>query len=80
MRGSRLLVLVWPAFAVAALAAASKDHVIHFGAPTQVQWFVGAQEESALKLRVRPLFVDGKLKEFTTGQPRDITDRAFVVR
>ena len=80
MRGSRLLVLVLPAFAVAALAAASKDHVIHFGAPTQVQWFVGAQEESALKLRVRPLFVDGKLKEFTTGQPRDITDRAFVVR
>jgi len=80
MRGSRLLVLVWPAFAVGALVAGSKDHVIHFGAPTQVQWFVGAQEESALKLRVRPLFVDGKLKEFTTGQPRDITDRAFVVR
>jgi hypothetical protein len=45
-----------------------------------VQWFVGAQEESALKLKVRALYVDGRLKEFTTGPPRDITDRAFVVR
>jgi len=80
MRGSRLLVLAWPAFAVATLAAASKDHVINFGAPIQVQWFVGTQEESALKLKVRPLYVDGKLKDFTTGQARDITDRAFVVR
>jgi len=80
MRGSRLLVLAWPAFAVATLAAASRDHVINFGAPIQVQWFVGTQEENALKLRVRPLYVDGKLKDFTTGQARDITDRAFVVR
>jgi hypothetical protein len=62
------------------MAAASTGHVIHFGAATQVQWFVGASEQSALKFSVRPLYVDGKLKEFTTGQPRDITDRAFVVR
>jgi len=80
MRCTRLVVLLWPAFAVCALAAASRDHIVHFGAPTQVQWFVGNQEQSALKLKVRPLYVDGKLKEFTTGQPRDITDRAFVVR
>jgi hypothetical protein len=80
MRCNRLFVLVWPAFAACVLAAASRDHIIHFGAATQVQWFVGTQEESALKLKVRPLYVDGKLKEFTTGQPRDITDRAFVVR
>jgi len=80
MRSSRLFVLVWLALAAGALAAASKGHVISFGAPIQVQWFVGAQEEASLKLKVRPLYVDGKLKEFTTGQPRDITDRAFVVR
>ena len=78
MRSIQLLVLAWPAFAVCTLAA-SRDHVIHFGVPTQVQWFIGAQEESAIKLKVRPLYVDGKLKEFTTGQPRDITDHAFVV-
>ena len=62
------------------MAAASKEHVITFGALTQVQWFVGTTEESSLKLKVRPLYVDGKLKEFTTGPARDITDRAFVVR
>ncbi len=76
----KLLVLVWLALAAGAMAAASKGHVIHFGAPTQVQWFVGAEEEAALKLKVRPLYVDSKLKEFTTGPPRAITDRAFVVR
>jgi hypothetical protein len=76
----RLLVLAWLVLGAGTMAAASKGHVIHFGAPTQVQWFVGAAEQSALKFEVRPLYVDGKLKEFTTGPPRDITGRAFVVR
>jgi hypothetical protein len=80
MRCARFLVLMWPAFAASAMTAASKGHVINFGAPMQVEWFVGAGEENSLKLKVRPLYVDGKLKEFTTGQARDITDRAFVVR
>ena len=77
---STRLLLLWLASAAGVMAAASKEHVITFGAPTQVQWFVGTTEESSLKLRVRPLYVDGKLKEFTTGPARDITDRAFVVR
>ena len=79
MRWSRPLVLVWVTLAAGAMAA-SKGHVITFGAPTQVEWFVGAGEENSLELKVRPLYVDGKLKEFTTGQTRDITDRSFVVR
>ena len=74
------LLLLWLALAAGTMAAASKGHVISFGAATQVQWFVGAAEDTSLKLKVRPLYVDGKLKEFTTGAPRDITDRAFVVR
>ncbi len=75
-----LSVVVWLATAAGAMAAASGPHAIYFGAALQVQWFVGAQEQSSLKLKVRPLYVDGKLKEFTIGPPRDITDRAFVVR
>src|ERR1700739_940827 len=66
--------------ALAATSSAAKEHAVTFGAPTQVQWFVGAAEENSLKLKVRPLYVDGHLKEFTIGEPRDITDRAFVVR
>ena len=39
----------------------------------------GAQEgESTLK--VRALIVDGSVKEWTTGEAHDVTDRSFVVR
>ena len=78
--GRLLLLLLWPVFAAGALAPASKSHAVTFGTATQVDWFVGSSEENSLKLKVRPLYVDGKLKEFTTGEARDITDRAFVVR
>lgn len=80
MNCRRLLLPLWLAVAAGAMAAASTDHVISLGTPTQVHWFVGTGEENSLKLKVRPLYVDGKLKEFTTGPARDITDRAFEVR
>jgi hypothetical protein len=31
-------------------------------------------------LKVRPLVVDGSVKEWTTGDTHDVTDRSFVVR
>jgi hypothetical protein len=31
-------------------------------------------------IRIRPLLVDGLLKEWTTGEAHDITDRSFAVR
>lgn len=37
-------------------------------------------EEKIAEVRVRPLYWNGVLKEFTTGEPHDITDRLFVVR
>ena len=77
--GRWLLPLLLASVAIT-VAAAPKGHTITFGAPTQVDWFVGTGEENSLKLKVRPLYVDGKLKEFTTGPSRDITDRSFVVR
>src|SRR5512135_3471084 len=60
--------------------AASKLHVITFGRTTLVPWFVGTAENEKLDLKIRPLYVDTKLKEFTTGDAREITDRVFVVR
>jgi hypothetical protein len=33
-----------------------------------------------LDLKVRPLFVDARLREYTTGPPHEMTDRLFVVR
>lgn len=32
------------------------------------------------KLRVRPLVVDGKVKDWTTGEAHDVTERSFTVR
>lgn len=33
-----------------------------------------------MALRVRPLLVDGRIREFTLGPAHDVTDRLFVVR
>jgi hypothetical protein len=64
------------------VAAASKPHVITFGKWTAVQWFpdAGPADEKPLFLKVRPLVIDARVKEFTLGVPHDITDRLFVVR
>ncbi len=60
-------------------AAASKPHVIAFGKWTAAKW-PNATGEKLLDLKVRPLFVDSRLKEYTTGNPHELTDRLFVVR
>jgi len=60
--------------------AIPKAHVVSFGKWTVVKWAVGPDENNTVDLRMRPLFVDTRLKEYTTGQPHDVTDRLFVVR
>ncbi len=77
MRALRVLVVV---FFAALAVAASKPHVIGFGSPQPVKLYGGPAEDKVFDLTVRPLYVDTKLKEFTTGKPHDITDRTFVVR
>lgn len=59
--------------------SATKPHVINFGKWTSVKW-PDASGHKMLDLKVRPLYVDSRLREFTTGIPHEITDRLFVVR
>ena len=59
--------------------AAPKPHVITFGKWTVVKW-PDATGQKMFDLRVRGLFVDTRLKEYTTGAPHDLTDRLFVVQ
>jgi hypothetical protein len=61
-----------------AVGAVAKTHVISFGKTMNVQWFV--TPEKSQSITVRPLYVDGKLREFTTGDLHEVTDSAFVVR
>jgi hypothetical protein len=60
-------------------AAIPKPHVITFGKWTSARW-PNATGKKLLDLKVRPLFVDTRLKEYTTGTPHELTDRLFVVR
>ncbi len=60
--------------------AASKPHVVTLGKTMPVKLLVGASEDKTLDITIRALYVDGKVKEFTTGSAHDVTDREFVVR
>jgi hypothetical protein len=65
-------------------AAPRKTHSVALGAAKKVPYSkagdpAGAQAgEDALK--VRPLVVDGAVKEWTTGDAHDVTGQSFVVR
>jgi hypothetical protein len=65
-------------------AATSKPHVITFGKWTTVQCFPdsgsGLADQKPLTLKVRPLLVDTRVKEFALGPTHELTDRLFVVR
>ena len=61
-------------------SAACKPHVITFGKTMSVKWYAESDETSRIDLKVRPLYVDARLKEYTSGSPHDITDRLLVVQ
>jgi hypothetical protein len=75
----RLALIVAMAMAARESTAVPKVHVIAFGKWMSVKW-PDAAGQKLLDLKVRPLFVDARLKEYTTGTPHDLTDRLFVVR
>jgi hypothetical protein len=63
-----------------AAQAAPKPHVVLLGKWTSVKLFVGPHEDKGVDIKIRSLLVDGRLREFTTGEPHDVTERLFVVR
>ena len=68
-------------FALSSLAAAAapKTHVITFGKWNTVQYHSDT-DDKPLALKIRPMLVDTRLKEFTLGSIHDVTDRLFVVQ
>jgi len=84
--GSGLAVAIALLFSISppGSAAPRKPHVVVLGAARKVPYSkagdpAGAQP-SDTELKIRALIVDGALKEWTTGDPHDVTDRSFVVR
>lgn len=74
------LALVFPAMAW----CVPKPHVVALGAarrePYSAQSDPAGARKDETELKVRPLVVDGKVKEWTTGEAHDVTDRSFTVR
>src|ERR1019366_6759849 len=70
--------------ALPAVAASRKVHTVFLTAAKQVPYSkVGDPAGAATgenSLKIRALLVDGILKEWTTGDAHDVTDRSFVVR
>ncbi len=59
-------------------------HLVVFGGAKKVSYSKAGDPAGALsgesELRVRPLLVDSRVKEWTTGESHDVTDRSFAVR
>ena len=70
--------------APAGWAAAKKTHTVVLGAAKRVPYSRAGDPGGAATgedaLKIRALLVDGTLKEWTTGDAHDVTDRSFVVR
>jgi hypothetical protein len=68
-----------------AFAAPRKAHAVFLGAAKSVAYSragdpAGATIGDENTLKIRALIVDGAVKEWTTGEAHDVTDRSFVVR
>src|SRR5665213_916588 len=65
-------------------AATRKVHVVGLGAAKTVPYSKAGDPAGAAvaedALKIRPLVVDGVVKEWTAGDAHDVTDRSFVVR
>ncbi len=69
---------------VCAATPPKKPHIVVLGGVKQVPYSkigdpAGAGPEETT-LKTRPLLVDGRVSEWTTGDSHDVTDRSFVVR
>jgi hypothetical protein len=86
IRGSiALLVTLAAMFAAQNLSAAPrKVHIVGLGAARKVPYTKAGDPAGASStedsLKIRALLVDGVVKEWTTGDAHDVTDRSFVVR
>lgn len=78
------LIVIWTALASCLPGmAVTKRHFVSVGSARTV-FFLGSDRgevaASRSKAAVRPILVDGQIKEWTTGALHNVTDRSFVVR
>src|SRR6267154_5702301 len=69
--------LLVPLLLIASTRAATKTHSIVLGKSLAIKLMDG---QTGGEARIRPLLVDDRLREYTSGAAHDVTDRLFVVR
>ncbi len=74
----------WISSSITLNATPRKVHVVALGAGKRVPYSKSGDPAGALPgentLKIRPLIVDGNVKEWTTGDAHDVTDRSFAIR
>ena len=60
--------------------AASRTHVVALGKWTTVKFPAGDDSRELVDIKIRPVYVDGKVKEFTIGPAHDVTERLLVAQ
>ena len=78
-----LLLLLLPL--LSAPARAAKIHIVTLGPMRKVPYTppeasADTRSQEATTLRIRPLIVDDKPREWTVGEMHEVTDRTFVIR
>lgn len=73
-----LAFFICPILLHAPLGAAPKSHVVVLGKPASIT--PHDDRATSYELKIRPLYVDGHVKEFTLGAAHDVTDSTFVVQ
>jgi hypothetical protein len=63
---------------IASSLAATKTHTIVLGKAVSIK--LSGPQGSVTEVRIRPLLVDDRAREYTTGGAHDVTDRVFVIR
>ncbi len=72
-------------FATMPLAATTKTHTVALGAARHEPYQPPDADKKlkgkdAILLKIRPLIIDGRQKEWTTGDTHEVTDRTYTVR
>lgn len=83
LQGKSLAILFAILFSSCAYAAPSKLHTIIFGKWITISYSpTGSEidEEQPTLLKIRPMLIDARIKEFTFGLPHEVTERLFVVQ
>jgi hypothetical protein len=82
--GIALLILAAAMIGQPGHATTKKTHTVFLGAFKRVPYSKAGDPAGAAadetSLKIRPLLVDSAVKEWTTGESHEVTDRSFVVR